>query len=145
LRSTSRQRAPISPQPIKPSPHGGPFRYVSANSDLVGWALERATGHSFADLVSELLWRPPGAEQPASITLTPSGLSRTTGGFSMVARDVARLGQLILQHGRREAGAIVPEAWIEDVWTNGDREAWKAGEWAGCSVTSRFAIAAAGT
>ena len=38
-----------------PRPHGGNFRYVSANTDLLGWAIEKVTGKTFADLVSELL------------------------------------------------------------------------------------------
>jgi len=114
---------------IKPQPHGGPFRYVSANTDLLGWAIERATGAGFAALVSELLWRPLGAERPASITTDPQGQARTTGGFSMVARDLARIGQMLLDDGARDGRQIVPAAWIDDLWRNGDRDAWRTGEW----------------
>ncbi len=114
---------------IKPQPHGGSFRYASANTDLLGWAIERASGRRFAELVSELLWRPLGAEQPASITLDRGGLARTTGGFSMTARDFARLGQLLLSGGARDGRPIVPPAWVDDLWRNGDRAAWKTGEW----------------
>ncbi|RYX87216.1 MAG: class C beta-lactamase-related serine hydrolase, partial [Bradyrhizobiaceae bacterium] len=42
---------------------GGPFHYVSPNSDLLGWILERATGMRFADLMSEHLWQPLGAQR----------------------------------------------------------------------------------
>ncbi|MBI5130412.1 MAG: serine hydrolase [Rhodopseudomonas palustris] len=114
---------------IEPQPHGGAFRYVSANTDLLGWAIERATGAAFASLVSELLWRPLGAEQPASITLEPGGLARTTGGFSMVARDLARIGRMMLDGGARDGRAIVPASWVDDLWCNGDRDAWRRGEW----------------
>ena len=34
-------------------PHEGRFHYVSPNTDLLGWVIERATGRRFADLVSE--------------------------------------------------------------------------------------------
>lgn len=114
---------------IKPQPHGGSFRYTSANTDLLGWAIERASGRRFAQLVSELIWQPLGAEEPASITLDRGGLARATGGFSMTARDFARLGQMMLDGGARDGRAIVPSAWIDDLWTNGDRAAWKSGEW----------------
>jgi CubicO group peptidase (beta-lactamase class C family) len=114
---------------IKPQPHGGPFRYVSANTDLLGWAIERATGASFAALVSELLWQPLGVEQPASITTDHQGQARTTGGFSMVARDLARIGQMLLDNGARDGRQIVPASWIDDLWRNGDRDAWRNGEW----------------
>jgi CubicO group peptidase (beta-lactamase class C family) len=39
-------------------PHGGRFHYVSPNTDLLGWVVERATGRRYADLISELIWRP---------------------------------------------------------------------------------------
>ncbi|RED37819.1 hypothetical protein BJ123_106143 [Rhodopseudomonas thermotolerans] len=114
---------------IKPQPHGGPFRYVSANTDLLGWAIERATGTRFAKLVSDLLWRPLGAEQPASITTDRQDQARTTGGFSMVARDFARIGQMVLDDGLRDGRSIVPSSWIDDLWRGGDRDAWRQGEW----------------
>lgn len=108
-----------------------PFRYLSSNTDLLGWIIERVGGDSFANLVSELLWKPLGAEHDASITLDPCGAPRCTGGFSMVARDFARLGQLMVQDGARGARQIVPAAWIADIEQNGDRQAWAKGEWAG--------------
>jgi CubicO group peptidase (beta-lactamase class C family) len=39
-------------------PHEGRFHYVSPNTDLLGWVMERAAGKRYADLLSELLWRP---------------------------------------------------------------------------------------
>src|SRR5262245_13812627 len=38
-------------------PHGGAFHYVSPNSDLLGWLIERATGRRYAELMSERLWK----------------------------------------------------------------------------------------
>ncbi|KPG00403.1 6-aminohexanoate hydrolase [Rhodopseudomonas sp. AAP120] len=114
---------------IKPQPHGGSFRYTSANTDLLGWAIERASGRRFAQLVSELIWQPLGAEQPASVTLDRGGLARATGGFSMTARDFARIGQMMLDGGARDGRAIVPRTWVDDLWQHGDRAAWHTGEW----------------
>lgn len=37
-------------------PDNGPFHYVSPNSDLLGWIIERASGKRFSDLMSEHLW-----------------------------------------------------------------------------------------
>jgi hypothetical protein len=51
--------------------HGGAFAYVSANTDLLGWAIERATGRPVAELYSDLLWRPLGAEADALSPPTP--------------------------------------------------------------------------
>jgi CubicO group peptidase (beta-lactamase class C family) len=41
--------------------------------------------------------------------------------------DLARVGQLVVQGGRRGAFPIVPEAWIDDITTAGDPDAWLAG------------------
>jgi CubicO group peptidase (beta-lactamase class C family) len=112
------------------NPHGGPFRYVSANTDLLGWAIERATGKRFAELAAELLWNPLGAENDASITLDRKGAPRCTGGLSTTARDLARVGHLMMQGGRRGAHQVIPSEWIDDISQNGDRQAWKYGEFA---------------
>ncbi|MGY3452322.1 serine hydrolase domain-containing protein [Bradyrhizobium sp. USDA 4353] len=110
-------------------PHGGAFSYVSSNTDLLGWAIERATGRSFASLVSTLLWQPMGASGEAFITVDRKGAPRCTGGFCATLRDVARLGQLVLSGGRRGSHAIIPQAWLDDIRQNGDVQAWRDGQW----------------
>lgn len=112
-----------------PAAPDGPFRYVSANTDLLGWVLERASGEPFADLVCRALWRPMGAASPAAITLDRFGAPRATGGLVMTTRDFARLGALVLDGGRSDAGQVVPEAWIEDLFAGGDTTAWAEGDW----------------
>lgn len=109
--------------------HGGLFSYVSANTDLLGLAIERATGQTIATLLSTLLWQPMGAEDAAYITVDRKGLARSTGGLCATARDFARIGQLVLDDGRRGSSSIVPQTWIEDICCNGDRNAWTEGEW----------------
>jgi len=110
-------------------PHGGPFSYVSANTDLLGWAIERATGRSFAALVGALLWKPMGASGETYITTDGKGAPRCTGGFCATVRDFARLGQLVLMKGRRGESELVPGGWIDDIATHGDMEAWRDGQW----------------
>lgn len=110
--------------------HGGNFRYVSANTDLLGWAIERATGQSVASLLSTRLWKPMGAEHGAFVTVDRQGLARCTGGLCATARDFARVGQLLLDGGVRDSRVVVPGALINDLWTGGDPEAWRKGEWA---------------
>ena len=107
-------------------PHGGPFSYVSANTDLMGWVLERAAGQDFATLLGRALWQPMGAEADGAITIDRRGAARVTGGICATARDFARLGHLVARGG----AGIVPESWIEDMARNGDREAWRKGEFA---------------
>ncbi len=112
-------------------PHDGPFSYISANTDLLGWAMERATGRRFADLFSARLWRPMGAEYDAYIAVDGEGSPWCSGGLCIAVRDFARVGQLLLDGGMRESTEIVPKSWIDDLSVNGDRQAWAKGEWGG--------------
>jgi CubicO group peptidase (beta-lactamase class C family) len=109
-------------------PDGGPFHYVSTNTDLLGWILERSTGTRFADLISNLLWQPMGAQASAYITVDRLGAPRCAGGICTTVLDLARVGQLIVQGGRRNDTAILPAAWIEDMFENGDPKAWRDGD-----------------
>ncbi len=111
-------------------PHGGRFHYVSPNTDLLAWVIERAAGKRYADLLSDLLWRPMGAGHSAYITVDRLGAPRAAGGVCVTLRDLARIGQLLLQGGRRGSVQVVPEAWIEDLYRNGDAEAWAQGDFA---------------
>jgi CubicO group peptidase (beta-lactamase class C family) len=108
--------------------HGGPFKYVSANTDLLGWALERATGKRAAALFSELLWRPAGAQSDALITVDRNGLGRCTAGISATARDLARVGQLVVD-SHDGGDSSVPPGWVDDTAASGDQQAWRRGEW----------------
>jgi hypothetical protein len=96
---------------------------------LLGWAIERATGQTIAALLSARIWQPMGAENPAYITLDRKGLARCAGGLCATARDFARLGQLIVDDGRRGARPIIPASVISDITDNGDADAWRNGQW----------------
>ncbi|HEV2097334.1 MAG TPA: serine hydrolase [Stellaceae bacterium] len=110
--------------------HGGRFHYVSPNTDLLGWVVERASGRRFADLISDCLWKPMGAECSAYITVDRLGAPRCAGGICVTARDLARVGQLLVDDGVCGATQIIPAAWIDDIAQNGSQEAWAAGVFA---------------
>ena len=105
-------------------PHQGRFHYVSPNTDLLGWVIERAAGRRYADLMSELLWKPVGAERSAYITVDRLGAPRCAGGMCSTARDLARVGLAMVE------GRVIPPAWVDDIAQNGDPEAWKKGVYA---------------
>ncbi|HET6620895.1 MAG TPA: serine hydrolase [Dongiaceae bacterium] len=110
------------------NPHGAAFHYVSPNSDLLGWILERAGGMPYARLLGELIWRPLGAEADAHVTVDRAGAARSAGGICTTLRDLARFGELVRNHGRAGGQQIVPRWWVEDILRNGDRRAWLATE-----------------
>jgi CubicO group peptidase (beta-lactamase class C family) len=93
-------------------PHGGPFVYRSADTDMLGWVCERAAGIRMADLISSMIWGPMGAEYDADITCDSLGTAVHDGGISATARDVARLGQLLLDDGWAGEQAVIPEQWL---------------------------------
>jgi CubicO group peptidase (beta-lactamase class C family) len=111
------------------SAHGRPFTYISQNTDLLGWTIERATGQPLAELISERLWKPMGAEHAAQIIVDDAGSPWCSGGLNVTARDFARVGQLLIDDGRRGSAAILPKALVDDLCHGGDREAWRTGEW----------------
>ncbi len=98
-------------------PHGGRLHYTSPNSDLLGWAIERTTGARYADLMSELVWRPAGAERSAYITVDRLGAPRCAGGMCVTLRDLARVGLWVLEQGKTERFE-----------RDGDPKAWAAGD-----------------
>jgi CubicO group peptidase (beta-lactamase class C family) len=94
--------------------HGGVFEYRSILTDLLGWIIERAGGRRFAELASDLLWRPLGAEWDAEITVDRLGGPMTDGGMSVTLRDLGRFGQLYLERGMRAGRTVLPAEWIDD-------------------------------
>ena len=109
-------------------PHGRDFDYISPNTDLLGWVIERAAGRRYADLMSELIWKPMGAACSAYITVDRLGAPRCAGGMCATVPDLARVGQLIVGGGTHAGREVIPAAWIDDITHNGDADAWAAGK-----------------
>lgn len=105
-------------------PHGTRHAYRSPNVDMAAIVLECAAGERFADLVSRLLWQPMEAHTDAQVTVDRAGNARASGGISMTARDLARVGELV----RIGGAGVVPEDWIASLWAGGDRAIWAAGD-----------------
>ena len=95
--------------------HGGPFRYRSILTDVLGWVLEKASGARLHELISRLLWQPMGAEFDAEVTVDGHGNAMADGGVCATLRDVGRFG-LLFAAGRSQAGrhGPVPAQWIRD-------------------------------
>ena len=115
--------------PKQSDAHGGPFAYITQNTDLLGWVIERAAGQDIRSLISVLLWKPMGADAAAGITVDNNGSAATGGGFYGTLRSLACLGNLISNNGFRNEQSIIPEAFINDIIHGGDTDAWEKGEW----------------
>lgn len=111
-------------------PDGGSFNYVSPNTDLMAWVIERACGKHYADILSEYLWQPMGAESSAYITVDRLGAPRAAGGVCTTLRDLARVGRLIANGGKRGDQQILPKGWTEELITKSDKAVWDQGNFA---------------
>jgi len=110
-------------------PHGETFRYISPNSDFLGWLLERVGGKPMAELLSEHIWRPMGARDAACITVDRLGAPRNAGGICATARDLALFGATMRDGGKAPNGMqVIPSDWVADIRNNGDRQAWLNGD-----------------
>jgi CubicO group peptidase (beta-lactamase class C family) len=107
-----------------PEPHGVAFNYLSPNSDLLGWIVERASGRDFSSLFSTLVWKPMGAESSAYVTVDSEGAPRTAGGICVLPRDLVRFGEMMRLGGKD----ILPSWWVEDIRHGGDSGPWQKGD-----------------
>ncbi len=81
---------------------------------------------------------PLGAEFDAYTTVDGAGGSRAAGGINMTLRDLARLGQAMVQNGIGDGNRVLPDWWVEDTTCGGDREAWVAGNFAHLLPDGRY-------
>ncbi|EQB30763.1 serine hydrolase domain-containing protein [Sphingobium ummariense] len=108
-------------QQVKPEgKNGTEFHYKTPNADMVGWIVARVSGKSVADLASERLWRPMGAEQDAYMTVDGTGVPFAGGGLSAGLRDMGRLGMLILNEGVINGKRLFPAAAAQALRAGGD-------------------------
>lgn len=99
------------------APPGEKFKYSSAETQVLAQVLARATGRPLAEYVSEKLWMPMGAEADAAWVLDASGMEAAYCCMSARLRDWGRLGQLLLDGGKRDGKSVVPAAWVEAATT----------------------------
>ncbi len=95
------------------------FEYISVNTQLLGFIIERATGKKLADYLSEKIWQPLGMEYPASWSID-SRQHKNAKAFCCInarMRDYAKFGRLFLKKGEWQGQQIVPSAWVEQSTT----------------------------
>src|SRR5262249_50975210 len=100
----------------KTNPPGSVFNYCSADSVVLGLALERATGGIAPVRLEDALWRRLGMERDAFWNLeAPGGSAFTASGFGATLRDYGRLALFVLGGARLPDGTrIVPEGWMQE-------------------------------
>jgi CubicO group peptidase (beta-lactamase class C family) len=111
----------------KEGPHGAGFAYKTVNTEALGWIVKRVAGKSLADLVSERIWSRIGTEEDAYFTIDTAGTEIGGGGLNATLRDIARVGQLMLNGGVWAGEQVVPAAVVADIRRGGSPEAFAQG------------------
>lgn len=129
----------LFPQYPKQGEHGHAFHYVTPNTDVIGWLIGLVTGQPFSRVFSDRVWSQLGMERDAYIIRDAIGMDMAGAGFNATARDLARIGQLILQDGAWDGRQILAPEVIAVIRGGGDTAAFARGTeeygplWAGWS------------
>src|SRR5260370_19229534 len=98
-------------QPLAAQP-GDVFNYNTGTADLLGVILRKVSGKRLDVFAKETLFDPLGIEDwdwDGSSGFNPAAAS----GLRLRPRDLAKIGQLVLQHGSWHGQQIVSSAWID--------------------------------
>jgi CubicO group peptidase (beta-lactamase class C family) len=92
---------------------GKKFKYLSGNSELLGFILQKATGKTISEYMSEKLWQPLGAKNSALWSLDhEGGVEKAYCCFNSDARDFARFGELYLDSGKWNGKQIINAEYV---------------------------------
>lgn len=99
---------------------GEAWAYTSINTEILGWLLEEVTGKSVAQVLSEEIWAPMGAEADAQIVVSSKGVAIAHAGMVATLRDVARFGLLFTPSWNKTAHSqVISEKFLQRILTNG--------------------------
>jgi CubicO group peptidase (beta-lactamase class C family) len=100
-------------QPVWRKP-GEEWNYSGGGTQLLAGVLQRTTGESLADFAKEALFEPLGITQFEWLNMPASGEVAAASGLRLRPRDLAKIGQLVLDNGMRNGRRIVSETWIRE-------------------------------
>ena len=107
-------RSVILGQEIENKPGKG-FRYSSGDTQLLAMIIEKATGTSLSNYLSQKFWGPMGAENLAlwQIDSEESGMEKAYCCIAATARDFARFGKLYIDKGKWGDTEILDSSFVE--------------------------------
>ena len=93
------------------------WHFSSANAQLVAMVIERATSMSISEYLEKKLWIPLGCESPALWSVDDAGNVKAFCCLFATARDLARIGQFILNEGNWNGRQIIPTEYLKNMIT----------------------------
>jgi CubicO group peptidase (beta-lactamase class C family) len=124
--SGARNLAELLPRVAAQGTHGEAFRYKTVDTEVLGWLIQRVTGRSYAQLLSERIWAPLGAQEDAYLWVDPNGMALTSIGLSASLRDLGRFGEMMRQGGRFNGRQVIDRAVVDDIRRGGDPDKFRA-------------------
>ena len=97
------------PVAFKPGTH---FLYNSPATYMVSAIVQKTTGQTVRDYLTPRLFEPLGIARPTWST-SPEGISAGAYGLNVRTEDIAKLGQLYLQHGVWNGKQLLPAGWAD--------------------------------
>lgn len=97
-------------------PPGAVWTYGGGATALVGAIIARGTGLPLEDFARAALFAPLGIER-FEWHAGRDGVASAASGLRLTARDLLRLGELLLARGTWQDRALVPAAWIAAAFT----------------------------
>lgn len=93
---------------------GEEFEYLSGNSQLLAMVLEKATGMTISDYLSQSFWKPMGMANDAlwQLDSEESGMEKAYCCIASNARDFARLGKLYKNYGNWNGKQLLDSAYV---------------------------------
>ena len=94
---------------------GKAYEYLSGNTQLLGMVIEKATGKTLSENLSEKFWKPLGCENPAlwQLDSEESGLEKAYCCIASNARDFARFGRLYKCKGYWNGKKLLEPEFVE--------------------------------
>ena len=102
--------APWMKKPAE-SPYGRAFAYCTAGAFVAGAVVERATKQHLDAFAAEVLEKPLGIDA-AHWNFSPDGTAMGGGGTRYRSRDLAKLGELLVDGGRWNGRQVLSKEWI---------------------------------
>ncbi len=109
-RAADRYRFVLS-RPMVTEP-GSQWEYNGGATALLGHMIAKGTGIPLHDYAREKLFRPLGIVD-TTWSVGSDGEPSAASGLRLRPRDLAKIGQLVLNHGSWEGRQIVPRDWLE--------------------------------
>lgn len=101
-------------RPMAAAP-GTKYVYSSGNAILLGEIIRKASGLPVDEFAGSNLFKPLGMSGYAWKGPFTNGVVQTGGGLLLRPRDMAKIGSLILNHGRWQGRQVVSEEWIREL------------------------------